>query len=64
MDAILSNCHAYRLLVVKKFDLSSIMIEYVEIKMQSTGNFRISKHFENVATEIPKLRDLCFHEGA
>ena len=40
------------------------MMEYVEIKMQSTGNFRISKNFENVATEILKIRDLSYHEGA
>ena len=40
------------------------MMEYVEIQIQSTGNFRISKNFENVATEIPKIKDLSHHEGA
>ena len=40
------------------------MMEYVKIKIQSTGNFTISKHFENVATEILKIRDLSYHEGA
>ena len=39
------------------------MMEYVEIKIQSTGNFRISKNFENVPTEVPKIRDLFYHEG-
>ena len=52
----------YKLL--KKFDLSSSMMEYVEIKIQSTGNFRISKNIENVATEIPKIRDLSDHKEA
>ena len=39
------------------------MIEYVEFKIHSKGNFRISKNFENVATEIPKMRDLSYHDG-
>ena len=45
-------------------NLSSSMMEYVKTKIQSTGHFRISKHFENVAIEIPKIRDLSYHEGA
>ena len=40
------------------------MTEYVEIKIQPTGNFRISKNIENGATEIQKIRDWSYHEEA
>ena len=62
LSLVIAMLIGYKLL--KKFDLSSSMMEYVEIKIQSTGNFRISKNIENVATEIPKIRDLSDHKEA
>ena len=62
LSLVIAMLIGYKLL--KKFDLSSSMMEYVEIKIQSTGNFRISENIENVATEIPKIRDLSDHKEA